>query len=785
MAAMTTGSICLSSGSASTLTSGGSRPESGCWQQQQQQQQVHNNHGHPHNQLYDATPMSPRRNDLAASPASQMSRRGSAAGGGRPPPSTPPLALKVLLPGSSGDFSDAADAVADVLGSSSLGCGGGGGGGSAAVMSSAPPLHHPHINHQPLPSLVPDGDDDFNQDPQQLLLLARPPPSASRSRSRAPGSPHPQGPLNHQNHHHQHQQNQPEPTSWGLGLEAVRSTGSRTGTAGAGMGLLSSRLPSSGCGSTSTSNAPPGTEPRGMQLPSTPSGSCRSVPDRSLRVGSSEATQQQQPQRSSSLLGSRGAALGVEAGGGAAATAAGVAPAVLAAAEPRVSSSSYKSQMRRLQGAVSALGGGGVEDGCLGDDNFDGAGNAEDDGGNAGGCCGAGAQRLTQLREQSSGGSSLDDAAPPRRAGTTAWGPLAESAPGSLGPGGSFADVFGGHVASGPLSSPSSRTAKPATASNGTGTGTSIGYSRRSPAASSSPVQPPQPSVLRWPLGSAAAAISASGTASPYQEVSAPPLQPHPPSTTSMTIHSTGSSRSVGLAVAVGALLPANPSIRPSPAAAEAATTATKATAPKPPPLQRLPSQSIGFSRRPEDLPAAPSPFNSRSLARGCGGCSSSSSGGGGGGGGTNSTPASWCSPRTPPSPAASDAAGRSGYSRRLEDLPAAPSPGQSRSLRPDSSRAVFRSHASGPAKGSVTSPVPPAPGAWGQPIGGGGGGGGLVLSLGSPSPVATSSSPLSCGAASSGQPLPRQHQHQQRGLQADGSTDDVIDLPVVQGDIK
>ncbi|GLI71730.1 hypothetical protein VaNZ11_017033 [Volvox africanus] len=206
-----------------------------------------------------------------------------------------------------------------------------------------------------------------------------------------------------------------------------------------------------------------------------------------------------------------------------------------------------------------------------------------------------------------------------------------------------------------------------------------------------------------------------------------------------------------------------------------AASAAQPPVAPKPP-LQR--QSSVGFSRRLEDLPAAPSPSNSRSLAGGAGSSASSTT--------------SWCSQRTPPSPAASEAAMRSSMRRRVDDLPPAPPPSQSRSLRPDSSRALLRSHA-GAAAGSNTSAggpystgssqAPPSPLAW-RPSNIGGGGGGLLASLGSPPPQ-----PPSCvingsnsSSSSSGVGFGGGHMQQQMGPQP--GIHDMIDLGGVCEDL-
>ncbi|GIL55954.1 hypothetical protein Vafri_11417 [Volvox africanus] len=216
-------------------------------------------------------------------------------------------------------------------------------------------------------------------------------------------------------------------------------------------------------------------------------------------------------------------------------------------------------------------------------------------------------------------------------------------------------------------------------------------------------------------------------------------------------------------------------STRHGAAPSPAASAAQPPVAPKPL-LQR--QSSVGFSRRLEDLPAAPSPCNSRSLAGGAGSSASSTQ--------------SWCSPRTPPSPAASETAMRSSMLRRVDDLPPAPPPSQSRSLRPESSRAMFRSHASAAAGSNtsacgpwstVSSQAPPSPLTW-RVSNVGGGGGGLLASLGSPPPqpppyVINGSSSRS---RSSGVGVGAGHMQQQMGPQPE--MHDIVDLPVVQGGV-
>ncbi|GIM16928.1 hypothetical protein Vretimale_19494 [Volvox reticuliferus] len=262
--------------------------------------------------------------------------------------------------------------------------------------------------------------------------------------------------------------------------------------------------------------------------------------------------------------------------------------------------------------------------------------------------------------------------------------------------------------------------------------------------------QQPQPPPLR-PVISAVTAVS--GEAALHQ--------PHPPTNTSSTttITITGSTRTIRANAAVGALAPQSP--------------ADSAAQPPAVPPKLLPQRrsSVGFSRRLEDLPAAPSPSNSRSLA--------------GGPGSTASSTQSWCSPRTPPSPAASEVAIRSPMSRRMDDLPAAPPPSQSRSLRPESSRAVFRSHA-GAAAGSNTSAsglrssggaqAPPSPLAC-RPHNGGGG---LFVSLGSPSPQPPSYIINSSSGGGGG----GYTQQQQMGPIGQYGMHDVKDLSMVQGGI-
>ncbi|KAG2487395.1 hypothetical protein HYH03_013964 [Edaphochlamys debaryana] len=95
--------------------------------------------------------------------------------------------------------------------------------------------------------------------------------------------------------------------------------------------------------------------------------------------------------------------------------------------------------------------------------------------------------------------------------------------------------------------------------------------------------------------------------------------------------------------------------------------------------LARAPS--IGFSRRIDELPAAPSPSHSRSLANGPG-----ASAGGVGTPGASPRPPTWGLGGTTSSPRPGGGVGGSQSpmrsTRRLEDLPAAPSPSNARSLR-------------------------------------------------------------------------------------------------------